>query len=61
MLSKVPSPVTSQNRSSSLMVAEESSTEHESQIQTPTNYLQHIEIQNTKSKSRAEKSKFHSM
>ena len=61
MLSKVPSPVTSPNWSSSLMVAEESSTEHESQIQTPTNYHQHIENQNTKSKSRPEKSKFHSM
>ena len=55
--SKVPSPVNLQNRFSSLMVTEERSIENESQVQTPTNYHQRIEIQNTKSKSRAEKIK----
>ena len=39
------------------MVTEERSIENESQVQTPTNYHQRIEIQNTKSKSRAEKIK----
>ena len=57
MPSKVPSTVNLQNRFSSLMVTEESSTENESQVKTPTNYHQRIEIQNTKSKSRAEKIK----
>ena len=33
------------------------SIENESQVQTPTKYRQRIEIQNTKSKSRAEKIK----
>ena len=55
--SKVPSPVNLQNRFSNLMVTEERSIENESQVQTPTNYYQRIEIQNTKSKSRAEKIK----
>ena len=53
--SKVPSSVNLQNRFSSLMVTEERSIENESQVQTPTNYHQRIKIQNTKSKSRAEK------
>ena len=39
------------------MVTEERSIENESQVQTPTNYHQPIEIRNTKSKSRAEKTK----
>ena len=39
------------------MVTEERSIENESQVQTPANYHQHIEIQNTKSKSRPEKIK----
>ena len=43
------------------MFTEESSIEKESQVQTPTNYHQRIENQNTKSKSRAEKSKSHSI
>ena len=59
MPSKVPSPVNLQNRFSSLMVTEENSIENESQVQTPTNYHQRIEIQSTKSKSRAEKGKTH--
>ena len=37
------------------MLNEERSIENESQVQTPTNYHQRIKIQNTKSKSRAEK------
>ena len=53
--SKVPSPVNLQNRFGSLMVTEKRSIENESQVQTPTNYHQRIKIQNTKSKSRAEK------
>ena len=59
MPSKVPSSVNLQNRFSSLVVTDESSIENESQVQTPTNYHQRIEIQNTKSKSRAEKGKSH--
>ena len=43
------------------MVNEQGSIENESQVQTPTNYHQLIEIQNTKSKSRAEKIKSSSM
>ena len=39
------------------MVTEERSIENESQVQTPTNYHQRIEIPNTKAKSRAEKIK----
>ena len=39
------------------MITEERSIENESQVQTPTNYHQPIEIRNTKSKSRAEKTK----
>ena len=42
--SKVPSPINLQNRFSSLMVTEERSIENESQVQTPTNYHQRIEI-----------------
>ena len=62
MPSKVPSPVNLKNRFSSLMVTEESGvTENESQVQTPNNYHQCIKIQNTKSKSRAEKSKSYIM
>ena len=57
ILSKVPSPVNLQNHFGSLMVTEKRSIENESQVQTPTNYHQRIEIQNTKSKSRAEKIK----
>ena len=57
--SKVLSPVHLQNRFSSLRVTEESSIENESQ--TPTNYNQRIEIQNTKYKSRVEKIKSHSI
>ena len=38
------------------MVTEERSTQNNSQVQTPTNYHQRIKIQNTRSKSRAEKS-----
>ena len=59
MPSKVPSPTNLQNRFTSLMVFKESSIENESQVQRPTNYHQLGEIQNTKSKSRAEKNKFH--
>ena len=55
--SKVPSPVNLQNRFSNLMVIEERSIENESQVQTPTNYHQRIEIRNATSKSRAEKTK----
>ena len=55
--SKVPSSVNLQNRFSSLMVTEERSIENESQVQTPTNYHQRIEIRNATSKSRAEKTK----
>ena len=39
------------------MITEERSIENESQVQTPTNYHQPIEIRNTISKSRAEKTK----
>ena len=39
------------------MVTEERSIANEWQVQTPTNYHQHIKIQNTKPKSRAEKIK----
>ena len=39
------------------MVTEERSIENEWQVQTPLNYHQHIKIQNTKPKSRAEKIK----
>ena len=39
------------------MVTEERNIENESQVETPTNYHEGIEIQNTKSKSRAEKIK----
>ena len=39
------------------MVTQERSIENESQVRTPTNYDQRIEIQNTKSKLRAEKNK----
>ena len=46
-----------QNPFSSLLVTEEISIENESQVQTPTNYHQCIEIQKSKSKSRAEKIK----
>ena len=37
------------------MVTEERSIENEWQVQKPTNYDQHIKIQNTKPKPRAEK------
>ena len=40
---------------------EKNSIENESQVQTPTNYHQRIKIQNTKSKSRAEKVKSRSI
>ena len=43
------------------MVSEKNSIENESQVQTPTNYHQRIKIQNTKSKSRAEKVKSRSI
>ena len=46
MPSKVSSAVNLQNPFSSLMVTEENSIENESQVQTPTNYHQRIEIQN---------------
>ena len=48
--SKISSPVNLQNRFSTITITEESSSENESQVQTPTNYHQNIEIQNTKSK-----------
>ena len=44
MPSKVPSPVALQDRFGSLIITKESSI---SQVQTPTNYHQRIEIQNT--------------
>ena len=50
-----------QNQFGSLMVSEKNSIENESQVQTPTNYHQRIKIQNTKSKSRAEKVKSRSI
>ena len=47
MPSKVPSPAALQDRFGSLIITEESSIENESQVQTPNNYHQRIEIQNT--------------
>ena len=54
--SKVLSPVNILNRFNSQMVTEESSIEN-FKVQTSANYHQFIEIQNTKSNSRAEKFK----
>ena len=42
MPSKVPSQTNFENRVSNLMIIEEGSIEHESQVQTPTNYHQRI-------------------
>ena len=42
MPSKVPSQINFENRVSNLMIIEEGSIEHESQVQTPTNYHQRI-------------------
>ena len=42
------------------MVTEISSIEHESHVQTPSNYYQRIKIANTKSKSKTEEQKSHS-
>ena len=47
MPSKVLLPVNLQNRFSSQMVTEESSVEHESQVQTPTKDHQHVDIWKT--------------
>ena len=42
MPSEVPSQINFENRFSNLMIIEEGSIEHESQVQTPTNYHQRI-------------------
>ena len=42
MPSKVPSQINFENRVSNLMIIEEGSSGHESQVQTPTNYHQGI-------------------
>lgn len=55
MTSKFPLQINLENPFSSLMVTEESSIKHESQVQTTAIYPQRIEIQNAKSKAGAEK------